>query len=200
MPRAGRRHETYRSYRSYKSHESHESRPRRSRRPLRRCGSPDTAGPSRCRNCRRRSPVSDDLLLEGNGRLDAADHEFAEGALHAGDGTGAGRGGDDQLGNHRVVVRRHRVAGIDVGIDPHALAAGSVPQRNGPRAGQEVGERILGVDTAPSRGHAIECRINAEDPFPRLASPGAIDLWYAPAARACASIPMSIPATPCRRL
>jgi len=31
------------------------------------------------------------------------------------------------------------------------------------------------------RGHAIECRINAEDPYNNFApSPGTIDLWYAP--------------------
>ena len=30
------------------------------------------------------------------------------------------------------------------------------------------------------KGHAIECRINAEDPYTFLPSPGRINLWHAP--------------------
>ncbi len=33
---------------------------------------------------------------------------------------------------------------------------------------------------ANMKGHAIECRINAEDPYPFLPSPGRINLWHAP--------------------
>jgi len=37
------------------------------------------------------------------------------------------------------------------------------------------------VVNASPRGHSIECRINAEDPYNNFApSPGTIDLWYAP--------------------
>jgi len=45
-------------------------------------------------------------------------------------------------------------------------------------AGEPLSEHVL---NAQPRGHSIECRINAEDPFNNfMPSPGTIDLWYAP--------------------
>ncbi len=45
-------------------------------------------------------------------------------------------------------------------------------------AGEPLSEHVL---NASPRGHSIECRINAEDPYNNFApSPGTIDLWYAP--------------------
>ncbi|MES2995731.1 MAG: acetyl-CoA carboxylase biotin carboxylase subunit [Verrucomicrobiota bacterium] len=45
-------------------------------------------------------------------------------------------------------------------------------------AGEPLSHHVL---EATPRGHAIECRINAEDPYNNFApSPGKIDLWYAP--------------------
>ncbi len=45
-------------------------------------------------------------------------------------------------------------------------------------AGEKLSGHVVG---ARPRGHAIECRINAEDPYNNFApSPGKIDLWYAP--------------------
>ena len=45
-------------------------------------------------------------------------------------------------------------------------------------AGEPLSHHVL--DATP-RGHAIECRINAEDPYNNfMPSPGTIDLWYAP--------------------
>ena len=35
-------------------------------------------------------------------------------------------------------------------------------------------------DEVVMRGHAIECRINAEDPKTFMPSPGTVDLWHAP--------------------
>jgi hypothetical protein len=45
-------------------------------------------------------------------------------------------------------------------------------------AGEPLSRHVL---EATPRGHSIECRINAEDPFNNFApSPGTIELWYAP--------------------
>lgn len=45
-------------------------------------------------------------------------------------------------------------------------------------AGEPLSHHVL---KASPRGHSIECRINAEDPFNNFApSPGKIELWYAP--------------------
>ena len=45
-------------------------------------------------------------------------------------------------------------------------------------AGEPFSDHVL---NATPRGHSIECRINAEDPYNNFApSPGKIELWYAP--------------------
>ncbi|MGA0898791.1 MAG: acetyl-CoA carboxylase biotin carboxylase subunit [Luteolibacter sp.] len=45
-------------------------------------------------------------------------------------------------------------------------------------AGDKLSYHVL---NAQPRGHSIECRINAEDPYNNFSpSPGTIDLWYAP--------------------
>jgi acetyl-CoA carboxylase, biotin carboxylase subunit len=45
-------------------------------------------------------------------------------------------------------------------------------------AGEPLSHHVL---NATPRGHSIECRINAEDPYNNFCpSPGKIDLWYAP--------------------
>jgi acetyl-CoA carboxylase biotin carboxylase subunit len=45
-------------------------------------------------------------------------------------------------------------------------------------AGESLSDHVL---KASPRGHSIECRINAEDPYNKFCpSPGKIDMWYAP--------------------
>jgi acetyl-CoA carboxylase biotin carboxylase subunit len=44
-------------------------------------------------------------------------------------------------------------------------------------AGEKLGLEQKDIEI---RGHAIECRINAEDPFKFTPSPGKIETWHAP--------------------
>lgn len=70
------------------------------------------------------------LFVEGDGGLDAHDDKLVERPRHAGDRLFAVMGGDDELADHGVVVRRHDVAGVAVRIDPDAGPAGSVEHLN----------------------------------------------------------------------
>ncbi len=53
----------------------------------------------------------------------------------------------DQLGHQRVVVRRHHVVLVDVGVEPDARPARRVEGLDGARRGAEL-DRVLGVDAA----------------------------------------------------
>ena len=57
---------------------------------------------------------------------------------------------DDQLGDHRVVVGRHAVAGAGVAVDAHAEAARQLPAGDAARRGRE-GSGVFGVDAALER-------------------------------------------------
>src|SRR3546814_4336918 len=69
---------------------------------------------------------SSDLLLQRDVGLDAVDDHLAQRHAHAADGLFAVGAVDDQLADHRVVVRRHAIAFVDVRIHAHARAAGGV--------------------------------------------------------------------------
>ncbi len=92
--------------------------------------------------------MGEDFLLERDRRFDAANHELAERAFHAGNGNFSGGTGDDELGDHRIVIRRNRVAGVNMGIDADALAARCIPEIDGAGARGEVIVGIFRVDTA----------------------------------------------------
>ena len=92
--------------------------------------------------------VVHDCLLEGDGGLDAGDHVFVEGARHAVDTGGAAGGGGDDFGDHRIVMRRDRVAGVGVGVDADSASTGCVVEFDIAGAGLEVFLGILGVDAA----------------------------------------------------
>src|SRR4051812_9027719 len=92
--------------------------------------------------------VLHDLELKRDRRLDRGDVEFAEGALHGGDGLGAGGAVDDQLADHAVVVRGDAVAGVDVAVEAHARAAGEAQLLDLTGRGGEVAQGVLRIDPA----------------------------------------------------
>src|SRR4051812_902634 len=91
--------------------------------------------------------VVDQLLVEGDGGLEAVDDEFLERAPEAHDAALAARSVDDQLGDHRIVIRRYPIAGVEAGIDADVHAAGGdVILHQARRRSEGLG--VLGVDPA----------------------------------------------------
>ena len=80
--------------------------------------------------------------------LDTADHEFHQGAAHAGNGLFAVGCVDNDLGEQRIIIGRNGIALINGAVDADAGAAGN--QQAGDRAGTgpEAMRRILGIDAA----------------------------------------------------
>src|SRR3954471_19764971 len=91
--------------------------------------------------------VLDQLLVERDGGLEAVDDEFLERAAQTHDAALAARAVDDQLGDHRVVIRRHPVAGVEARIDADVHAPRSDVILHEARRRRE-GLRVLGVDPA----------------------------------------------------
>ena len=82
--------------------------------------------------------------------LDALDHHFRERVAHARDGRLARVSIGDHLADHRIVERRHVVAGVDVAVDANPGAARRVPEADRARRRREV-LRVLGIDAALHR-------------------------------------------------
>src|SRR5690606_30671282 len=91
--------------------------------------------------------VVDELLVQGDGGLDAVDDDLGEGGGHARDGQLAGFGVGDELGDEGIVVRRDAVAVVGVGVHADAGTAGLVDVLDDAGTGHE-GLRVLGVDAA----------------------------------------------------
>ncbi len=91
--------------------------------------------------------VAHDALMEGNGGLDPFNDVLIEGPGHPLDRFLAGVGVDDQLGDHRIVMRKHGVLVVHGTVDPNTQPAGGVVAVD--LAG-EWGElhRIFSVDAA----------------------------------------------------
>src|SRR5690554_5189304 len=74
-------------------------------------------------------------------------HQFVQGIFHAPTGNFPVVAPGDQFRDQRVVERWHRVATVQVGVYPNAIAAGGVEMTHGTRAGYE-GLRVFRVNTA----------------------------------------------------
>ena len=90
--------------------------------------------------------MAQDLLIEGDGGLDAIDAHVAQGTAAAIDHFVPVERPDDELGQHRVVIGRYMVAGIDGPIGTHTRTARRVIARDAPEARQEVVLGVFGVD------------------------------------------------------
>src|SRR4030066_1461523 len=87
------------------------------------------------------------VLVQRDVALDAFDDHFHQRAAHTGGGLVAGVGVGGPLADHRVVVRRHVIAVVDVRVDADPGAAGRMVVGQLAGAGDESG-RVLGVDAA----------------------------------------------------
>ena len=80
-------------------------------------------------------------------RRRGSDHnELAQGAACASDALRPIAAVDDQLGDERVVVRRHIGAGTEPGVDTYARPRRRNPSRDPPRVGYELAKRIFCID------------------------------------------------------
>src|SRR5262245_42501048 len=69
----------------------------------------------------------------------------------------------DDLGEERIVVRRHRVPGVDVGVDPHARTAGRMVRGDETGTRLEVPIGIFGVHPALDRMAAEAGEVSLRD-------------------------------------
>ena len=94
--------------------------------------------------------VGHDLLVQRDRRLDTFDDHHVERTLHSGDREFPCAGVNDELCDHRIVVRRHDVARINRSIDADAGTAGNIERRDLARARRKL-YWVLGVDAALDR-------------------------------------------------
>ena len=107
-----------------------------------------------------------DLLQERDRRLDPAQDEFFERAVHAADGFLPSAAPHRELGQESVIVRRNRVILIDRAVNANPDAARRQVGCDRPGGRAEVVPRVLGIDPALD-GVALERDVLLSD-FKRL--------------------------------
>src|SRR5690606_8316561 len=90
--------------------------------------------------------VAHQIDVEGDRGRDRVDGQLSQGAFERADRLVSGGLVDDELGDHGVVVGRYAVAGVAVGVDADAGAAGQVELVNHAGTGREILCRVFGVD------------------------------------------------------
>ena len=84
---------------------------------------------------------------------------------------------DGRDGNFYFMEMNTRIQ-VEHPITEEVMGCSLIKEQIRVAAGEKLSRHI--VEARP-RGHAIECRINAEDPYNNFApSPGKVELWYAP--------------------
>src|SRR4029077_7471741 len=99
-------------------------------------------------------------------------HHFRERDAHAPDRLIAVRSVGDELADERIVVGRHRVALVDVGVEPDPRPSRRMVGSDLPRRGRET-EGILGVDSALD---GVAANLDVLLPHRELLSGGDADL------------------------
>ncbi len=103
----------------------------------------------------------------------------------------------DDAGNYYFMEMNTRIQ-VEHTITEEAYGVDLVKEQIRVAAGMPLSESIR---KAKLRQHAIECRINAEDPYNGFQpSPGKIGLYYAPGGGECGSTPTLTPGIRCRRI
>ena len=64
----------------------------------------------------------ENFRLQRDRGFDAIDRELAKSPPHPANGDVTGGAGDDQLGDHRIVLWRDLITGVDMGIDTDTTA------------------------------------------------------------------------------
>ncbi|MBM3863424.1 MAG: acetyl-CoA carboxylase biotin carboxylase subunit [Verrucomicrobia bacterium] len=84
----------------------------------------------------------------------------------------------DAKGEHFYFMEMNTRIQVEHPVTEEVMGCELIKEQIRIAAGEPISEHLL---NATPRGHSIECRINAEDPYNSFApSPGTIDLWYAP--------------------
>jgi acetyl-CoA carboxylase, biotin carboxylase subunit len=84
---------------------------------------------------------------------------------------------DENAGNFYFMEMNTRIQ-VEHPVTEEVMGCELIKEQIRVAAGEPLSTHVL---EANPRGHAIECRINAEDPYNNFAPcPGTIDLWYAP--------------------